>query len=98
MRIQEGKTVPRNGSYVNGYRQLGISLGMPGQKPEFNFTEVIVPANAPIEISFFWTERQGNRIASCKPKKTITPEADKNYQVTYVMTGPGCGVKVEELK
>ena len=98
MRIPEGKTVPHNGSYLNGYRQLGISLGMPGQKPEFNFTEVIVPANVPAEISFYWTERYGNSISSCKPKKIINPKANKNYQVSYVMAGSACGVNVEELK
>lgn len=72
----------------------GVSLGMPGEHPLYEYSEIAVKPNQSITFDFRYyasgVNAVGRTTKTCDVSKTLMPKANQDYQITFEMTSNGC--------
>ena len=85
---KQGFTVPL-GERINK-RWMGtmadrapISLGMPGNPPPANYTEIAVAPGVPLRLSFLWSFSNTHHHSNCAAGADLVPVARGSYEVQF---------------
>lgn len=73
-------------------------LGMPGDPPQYNYSEIAIPPGKLFEISFYWQSASREVVMRCNKATNLNPKANEDYQVEYVLEMDNSRCNVTTIK